>query len=64
VAIATIHTAKVRLADADVERRAERPRQVGLGDTQLDHRELRGGEREEDAEREEARERCDVVGEE
>ena len=39
-----------------VERRAVRPRQVGLGDPQPDHRELRRREREQHAEREDARE--------
>ncbi len=42
--------------DPDVERRPVRTRQVGLGDAQLDHRELCRREREQDAEGEEARE--------
>ena len=40
------------------------PRQVGLGDAEPDHRELRRGEREQHAEREDAREEGDVVRDE
>ena len=51
-------------AERDVERRAVRPRQVGLDDPQPDHRELRGREREQHAEREDAREERDLVRDE
>ena len=43
-------------ADPHVERRPVRPRELGLVDAQLDHGELGRGEREQDAEGEEARE--------
>ena len=48
-------------ADRDVERRPVRPRQVGRRHPQLDHGDLGRGEREQDAEREHAREERDVV---
>ena len=46
-------------ADADVERHAERPAQLGLRHAEPDHGELGGREGEEDAEAEEAREERD-----
>ena len=54
----------VGLPDPDIERSAVRALQGRLVDAQLDHRELRCGEGEQDAEREERREERDVVAEE
>ena len=51
----------VRAADADVPGHAVRPVQLRRREAKPDHRELRGGEREQDAEAEERGEEGDLV---
>src|SRR4029077_13275810 len=54
----------VRAADADRERHTEGTLEAGLGEPKPHDRELRGGEREEDAEAEQACQEADGVGRE